>query len=679
MGLRSWRAVLVIGLAVAVTAPAVSATAPPSTPGTAGLSTAVPVTSTPVDDGEIVPDDLPADPRAALSTEDGRWDVQAVLAVLATRIPLDGVTPDPALAALMTDEDLAEALLAVLDQLTEAQRETAEAFVFPGPAERTETFTLTVTDADIASEPVPAATEGSTPQAPRSFDSAPSGFVRRAPARLSPAEDVVGYIRTYFVRSGLAVQNLAVEVEHGPTSGGVLATALPLTDGRNGCKVRVSTNNVSASLANTLAHEAYHCVQFAVRVPLGLGAYNEPRWVMEGTPSWASQQVAPSAAWADGWYERWVSSVSPLTTRDYAAMGLYDTIDASSDIDMWRLLVELLSTDDPATVLKNRLSAVTLGHWGAQYFDDPALGRLFFFGAFDGGKPLVLRAAVTLGGPPKILTIPPMSSRAFEVSGLGGEGVFVLRANAQGIARVGADTFAFDANHPGFLCVGEASCQPCPEGGPVIQRVSGEAAAIGAASFTGGSVRVSLVARELVCAPTVPVSPGGANCIVGQWSSTQMVVPPVPDQISSIGGAGTLLDFSPDGTLIADFNGMEPLLVQFRGPDHGEIITTGTRFSGSAQTTYAVNDGNLDAGALDPNAIRIIATMEIDNVGKGPNVPETEVLNKTLAEVQALAGALGASAGPDFGQSRLVCDGNTLTMTRSTPTGDYSWTFERVR
>ena len=207
---------------------------------------------------ETLPDDLPRDPREVLFTADGRWDVNAVLAVFATKQPIDGVTPDPAIAALMDDEELAEALLAVMDQLTPEQQALATAFVFPGPPQSVETFVIDEpvapavesppavdpsgmalfepsdpaapdaigTDANVPSSTPDSAAATSTPQQPQ-------GFASLRPRTI--AEDAAGYLRTYFRNSGVAASAYVFEVEHGPTSGTVLASALPLTDGRTGC------------------------------------------------------------------------------------------------------------------------------------------------------------------------------------------------------------------------------------------------------------------------------------------------------------------------------------------------------------------------------------------------------------------------------------------------------------
>lgn len=211
----------------------------------------------------------------------------------------------------------------------------------------------------------------------------------------------------------------------------------------------------------------------------------------------------------------------------------------------------------------------------------------------------------------------------------------------------------------------------------MLHAITTDLAQIGVATFSGGSLRASIVPRDLVCEPLAPPLPADANCLVGQWFATSMTLPPGPDQISAIGGAGTLIEFFADGTGIIDFTGMEPILVQFRGPDHGEIITSGTRFSGSSGFTYTVTDGVLGGSELDGSGIRVIATMAVDNLGQGPNVPEQEVINTTLAELMAMAGGLATS--PGVSGSSVTCTPGQLTLTRNDPAGTGIWSFERVR
>lgn len=466
-----------------------------------------------------------------LGNSDGSWNLEAVLGVFAARHgALPGVDPaDDATSALLDDQRLADVLSKRLDELSAEVRSVVEAWLLPGPAEQEATYVISGDSVVelIDGQPVPVEVptlEELFDEPSTSDDSLPSletiapdptGGPSRVPHGASARPSLLralAYLNAYKVLSQVTLPNFELRAERGPTPRNVGATALPLPNGRLGCRIRISSTETVD--ANTLPHEVYHCFQFGVRVPLGLHPYDEPRWVMEGSASYASIKIAPTS-WADGFYAQWTSGRSrPLSARDYDAIGFYETLqEADGRRDMWRLMVQLLSTNAPDTVLSSELRVDDFAHWGAQDHQDRSFGPFFYFHKYPDVSRRVRDVQVRLGARPVSLSVPRLSSRAFSLQGTWGDGILVVEPSVSGVLRVGSTYVrGFSPGGTARLCFTLASCTPCPaRPGLVVTRVANVDALIGAASVAGGEIRVSLISRDRLCDPCPAAGPSRAS------------------------------------------------------------------------------------------------------------------------------------------------------------------------
>ncbi len=503
----------------------------------------------------------------SMTADDGSWDLDAVLAVFAARFgAVPGITAAPAdLAAAVEDRELADVLAKRLDELTPEQRAVVQAWLEPGPATESHRF---VFDGDSIVEIVDGQ---AVPYAPPSSAAPPTGAstlptlapdptagAPRTPSQVSDAATytarAIGYIRDFARLSGVTLDGFEVVVAVAPLPARIGGTALPV---ENGCKMRLAASGICG--ADTLAHEAYHCFQFAVRVPLGLHPYNEPRWAMEGTAAYAGQALAPDPTWANEQLRLWLARpAKSLARRDYDALGLYETIEDVGGTNLFPLMAELLSTDTPAVPLNAALTTLMYGHWGAQYHDNAAYGPAFVLGALNGLGPQVRNLTLRADGPAQQVDVPALAAAAAAVGGLGGDNVLVLESTASGLIRFGDESpRGFAPGDVKRACFSDTGCAPCPSGStPRLTRTTGTKAFLGAASVVGGRVTVRLESPDRVCGiEPAPTTIAGA-CQVGRWVSTELLGPAIPNLITRAGADGVVLVFGLDGRMSIDFDDM---------------------------------------------------------------------------------------------------------------------------
>ncbi|MFN7148167.1 MAG: hypothetical protein ACK4V6_01670 [Microthrixaceae bacterium] len=344
-------------------------------------------------------DGLPVDPTVeSLLDETGSvTPAQALAAFAAVVGPVPGAEDPP---ELQVSEDPHRAGLVIdlvehhWDSYDEAQqRAIAELLLGSTPlavAETTVTGPVSAAELDDLGAPVAAA--------------APARRGRSATVVASPEQDAVAYLDTvgHFVGAYQRLmgvqftQHLRVRVVDAPFALGAayaisdpfrveLETSVgPVIDGvaesdrtRTDCLVQVGQElgrRGGMVLRAALAHEAFHCVQYAL-VPEGVEL---SPWMHEGTAAWAGEVMANSqggTASSVGWWNEYLRGRGgnwSLFGAAYSAIGFFSHLAVESRVNLWPSLSTALQSgrnDD------DHLAEVTRGapaDWAATFATAPA-------------------------------------------------------------------------------------------------------------------------------------------------------------------------------------------------------------------------------------------------------------------------------------------------------------------
>ena len=160
----------------------------------------------------------------SLSSDDGSWNLAAVLAVFAARHgDVPGITPAaPDLAAAVDDRYLADILAPRLDDLIPEQRAAVRAWLEPGPLVANRQFRFTadgveeVTGAEMAPVELPRLVEPADVTTLPTIAPDPTVGVPRRPSQAPDLESyttsVVGYLRSFERLSGVSLEGFEVSV-----------------------------------------------------------------------------------------------------------------------------------------------------------------------------------------------------------------------------------------------------------------------------------------------------------------------------------------------------------------------------------------------------------------------------------------------------------------------------------
>lgn len=135
------------------------------------------------------------------------------------------------------------------------------------------------------------------------------------------------------------------------------------------------------ALAQTLAHELFHCYQHAWSGTLAR-MYHEVEvapWAIEGSATWAGINVAPvQIAPADNWWIPYLTSpTQSLFSREHDGVGFYGQV-YQQGVDLWPLFRKFISTSGNVAryhVLADPAGDKFADAWAPGYFRRPARGN----------------------------------------------------------------------------------------------------------------------------------------------------------------------------------------------------------------------------------------------------------------------------------------------------------------
>lgn len=603
---------------------------------------------------EPLADDVLLDPMQAYLDSDGVLTLEGALALFsAALVPMPGVEPAP-------DGDVHElsGIFAILearrDELTPEQQEVFDRVALAGEE----------TQVDASASAGFGAHRRGTPI---------SDPVRQAVARAAAAAQgyfagALGRALPFPIRTVVLPGTVGGERMFGDRT---LADAL-LTSDRGGdyCRIRVNYDKYQAGdLAFVMAHEVFHCYQFAI-------TDGEPRpdWVMEGTAEWAGEEMSGGRSGvAEGWSDEWtITPTRPLTTRTYDAVGLY-ALGTELNVPMYRYVDDLLRTPRLATV-RNAIGERLDIEWALSYAGRESWGGKYALtaGSFSGRGPRrqFLRATVD-GGPVTFPNLPGSPDSGAQVYALAADGdVLVINGNGHGgIHFDGADEAEFNGSFVGDFCLNPSGCT-CPDGS-TMGGAGREIVGRGSRSvFIGwgpnGDSFPNLEVQSLAqwCnaeAPTETTASPVDGCFIGTWQATRMNIPPVNDLPPIVGGEGMTVEFHEDGTFIANYDTMVPVVAVL---DEKAGVIFEFQFTGVVPGTWAVDENNHVTGTGDISGMRVL--------GRITEPIQQEVMNNAI-------GDMAGGGGPVAGVYHVAdCSGNRLKITTVYGGGELSIELQRI-
>ncbi len=184
-----------------------------------------------------------------------------------------------------------------------------------------------------------------------------------------------------------------------------LGTATPTVNGdgslSGGCTLRMFPNSYSTGaerLLNTIAHEVFHCFQFAGMGTLARLA-SAPSWVIEGGAEWAAAIVTtPDDTTPGRWTLYFSTPTVPLQLRKYDAIAFWSHL-AESGTDPWSVFRAVWATSGtPAAFAASGANTPAfLDAWASGATRDPARGA-----GWDTDGPGITGDSVSVSG----LTVP---------------------------------------------------------------------------------------------------------------------------------------------------------------------------------------------------------------------------------------------------------------------------------
>lgn len=135
-----------------------------------------------------------------------------------------------------------------------------------------------------------------------------------------------------------------------------------------------------AVLKSIIAHEVYHCFQFAL---VGHPVVSDlPRWVIEGGAAFAGEYFAMGSDYSRPFWEGYFGS-TPFNLKSYSAIGLFATLNSMGYSDVFQKMDELITVADRSNLWlklgqilttheKSGISAAAKMNreWGENYFID---------------------------------------------------------------------------------------------------------------------------------------------------------------------------------------------------------------------------------------------------------------------------------------------------------------------
>lgn len=248
-----------------------------------------------------------------------------------------------------------------------------------------------------------------------------------------------------------------------------------------------------------MAHEAFHCIQSDLfpTVKDGDDTLAASPWLVEGEAAWVGEVVAgpDDGRYTDPWWDGYLTEPrSPLTKRDYDAIGFYSHMDETGN-DPWPVLVPMLTAGASSAAFQVATSAARdpfLMSWPSGIFRRPGWGS-----AWDTTGPGIPGPGVA--GPVQLLTVAngqpaQVSAAAFanelseidtsaDVTSVGTQGYARIRDSAalDVVAQPGIEVDLCTRNDGKCDCPDNAGPPPTPAQSPLRMGLTGGANAATAA------------------------------------------------------------------------------------------------------------------------------------------------------------------------------------------------------
>ncbi len=227
-----------------------------------------------------------------------------------------------------------------------------------------------------------------------------------------------------------------------------------------------------------MAHEAFHCLQSDLfpTVQDGDDTLTASPWIVEGQAAWVGEEVAgpDTGQYAEDWWKAYLLTPrTPLTKRDYDAIGFYSHL-AETGNDPWKVLVPMLTAGGNATAFQIATSAARdpfLTSWPSGIFRRQAWGA-----AWDTSGPGIPGPGVR--GPVQVLDVAEGKSAKVSTDAFANElseidsSAEVTLVGTDGYARIrdeGALDVVAQLGIEVALCTRKDAKCACPdEGGPPL-------------------------------------------------------------------------------------------------------------------------------------------------------------------------------------------------------------------
>ncbi len=119
-------------------------------------------------------------------------------------------------------------------------------------------------------------------------------------------------------------------------------------------RCRISFNSNFVVTETTVAHEVFHCFQFALAPDIST-TYAAQRWVIEGSAEWAGAKIGGVDSLAERHFIEWLTNSGSMYGLDYAAIGYYWVLE-SMGVSPWIVVQDMLATSGVGAVAASGLN-----------------------------------------------------------------------------------------------------------------------------------------------------------------------------------------------------------------------------------------------------------------------------------------------------------------------------------
>jgi hypothetical protein len=407
------------------------------------------------------------------------------------------------------------------------------------------------------------------------------------------------------------------------------------------CTIRIATHATTqppSALEGSLLHEVVHCFQATV-VPIAT-MQHRPRWLIEGFPTWAAEQLVGAGPINNWWGHYLILPARSLFHRTYDALGLWASLETLG-LDPWTTFAAgLLAEGNPAALeaTAGDLYAELGTAWAATYARAPERGSAWNVTAPRISADRYTAPAVNVGiGTTLDVTTRPAANSLHQVT-MFAEVVVVTVAAGGGRLSYDAGSERLLTDLAGPLC-GTRMCE-CPPDTPNADTVFENVQSASFLLAVTGLAEPAQVALEGMTLEDYCGQPEA--CLVGVWETDTITVPGPYAELTQVGGAGAVLFVEADGTVTYDF---DPMGVMTRYDDQLDISFETASF-GVAVGHITDVDGE-------------IVVLDLDTSGTSHTL--------TAGSIQSELPA-GPSAYVYFGTGRTVtCMDDVLTLAYTEP------------